>query len=183
MFYQRFRILVLVTMVGLLAGACATTYEPVPAMNRVEVNADGHAANAENVVVVLDTSSSMAEGDGRHRKFDIATATVRNLVHTLPAEMPIQSALRSFGHDPAFSSEHTIAVSRMDDFNSTALLDALSTITSPGGTSPLGDAISAVADDLDGLDGKKCVDCRKRRQRSGILNAHGSDIGKREIQR
>ena len=147
---QHFSRLMLFMMIGLLTGACSTSYKPVPAYTPVDVDADGYTPNVENVVMVLDTSSSMAENHGDHRKFDIAIATVRNLIQTIPAKFPIQSTLRTFGHDPAFSTEHTIALGKMKIFHSATLVNGLTTITGPGGTSPLEKAICATADDING---------------------------------
>jgi OOP family OmpA-OmpF porin len=148
-------IIVLVTVVFL--GACATSFEPVPDFSPVNVNAGAYALKTENMVVVLDTSSSMAEGSGPHKKFDIAAATVRNLIQTIPADLDINSALRTFGHDVKFSPEDTIAISNMDKFNRTDLMAALSKVTGPGGPSPLCTAIAAAENDLNGLGGKSAL--------------------------
>ncbi len=150
--YRRLKPCVVLTVIGLIS-ACATPYQPVPLSTPVPVAAEGHALKTDNVVIVLDASSSMAEGYGPYKKFDIATATVRDLIQTIPANMGINSALRSFGHDPTFSAASTVSLSKMSDFDRTALEQALLTVTKSGGPSPLCAALETVTDDLNGLDG------------------------------
>ncbi|WP_419662825.1 putative outer membrane protein, OmpA/MotB domain [Desulfosarcina variabilis str. Montpellier] len=164
--HQSVRLIVGVMLV-MFAGACATSFEPVPAFSPVDVNADGYALKVQNTVVVLDTSSSMAEGSGQYKKFDIATATVRNLIQTIPENLEINSALRTFGHHEKFSPEDTVAIRKMGDFDSASMTSALSTVTQSGGPSPLCTAIRAAADDLNGLDGKSAL----------IIVTDGKDLG------
>ena len=164
--HQQFKLLAILLMI-VLTGGCATSFEPVPSFSPVDVKADGYALKTENVVIVLDTSSSMAEGHGPYQKFEIASAAVRNLIQTIPANLGIKSALRTFGHDLKFSPEDTFAISKMDNFDSVGLVAALSTVTGPGGPSPLCTAIRAAADDLNDLDGNSAL----------IIVSDGKDMG------
>ena len=95
--------LVLLLMIAALMSACATSYQPVPPFTPVDVDAGGHALKTQNVIVILDASSSMGEGYQQWKKLDIATAVVRNMAETVPADMGIKSGLRIFGRDPKFS--------------------------------------------------------------------------------
>ena len=153
---QQFKLFVVLVMVVLIT-ACATSFEPMPDISTVGVKADGYALKTENVVMVLDASSSMGEGHAQHQKLDIAAATIRNMIQTIPANSGINSALRTFGHDPKISPAHTAAFSKMADFNSTAMMNALSKVNKPGGPSPLCTAIAAAADDLKGLNGNSAL--------------------------
>ncbi len=149
--------LVLVLMIASLMSACATSYQPVPAFTPVDVDAGGHELKTQNVLVILDASSSMGEGYGQWQKFDIATAVVRNMAETVPAGVGIQSGLRTFGHDSRFSRKPTILIDDMGEFDKTEQLNALSAITAAGGTSPLAMAIDGAIDDLDGRGGNSAV--------------------------
>ncbi len=149
--------LVLVLMVATLMNACATSYQPVPAFTPVAVDAGGHALKTQNVLVILDASSSMGDGYGQWQKLDIATAVVRNMTETIPADVGIKSGLRTFGHDSQFSRKPTMLIDDMGELDKTEQLNALSTITTAGGTSPLEMAIDGAIDDLDGLGGNSAV--------------------------
>lgn len=159
--------LALVVLLGVMLSACATTYEPLPPFTPVDVDAGGRALKTQNVVVILDASSSMEDGYRQWKKFDIATATVRNLADTVPAGKGIKSGLRTFGHHGKFSREKTKMIDSMGDFNRTEHNSALATITKAGGTSPLAQAIDAAAQDLNGLSGKSAL----------IVVSDGKDMG------
>ena len=147
----------LVLMIAALMTACATSYEPVPSVTPVNVNAGGHALKAQNVVVILDASSSMAEGYQQWKKLDVATAVVRNMARTVPTDMGIKSGLRIFGGDPKLYAADTTLISDMGEFDKVAYEASLATVSTAGGTSPLAAAIDGVASDLDGLEGNSAV--------------------------
>jgi OmpA-OmpF porin, OOP family len=152
-----FSTLGMVVMIAVFFSACATTYQPVPPFTPVAVDAGGYALKTQNVLVILDASSSMADGYGQWKKIDIATAVVRNMADTVPGGMGIKSGLRTFGHDSQFSRKPTLLIDDMGEFDKTDVQNALSTITKAGGTSPMGMAIDGAMDDLDGLGGKSAV--------------------------
>ena len=149
--------LALLLMIAALMSACATSYQPVPPFTPVEVDAGGHALKAQNVIVIMDASSSMGEGYQQWKKFDIATSVVRNMAETVPADMGIKSGLRIFGGDPKMFAESTSVIDDVGDFDKVAHHKALSTVSQAGGTSPLGEAAAAVVNDLEGLDGTSAV--------------------------
>lgn len=148
---------VLMLMIGALVSACATSYQPVPPFTPVDVDAGGYALKAENMLVILDASSSMDEGYRQWKKFDLATAVVRNMAKTVPADRGIQSGLRTYGHDSNVSRKSTKLIDGMGDFNTVNLEKALSTVYRAGGTSPLEKAVDAAANDLEGLDGNSAM--------------------------
>lgn len=163
--------LIIGAVLVLFAGACATSFEPVPAFSPIDVKADGYALKTKNVAVVLDTSSSMAEGSGQYKKFDIATTTVRNMIQTIPEKVNINSVLRTFGHHPKFSPEDTVAISKMGEFSNVSMTSAFSTVTDAGGPSPMCTAIGAAGDDLSGQDGPSAL----------IIVTDGKDMGQAPI--
>jgi len=87
----------LLLMIAALMSACATSYQPVPPFTPVDVDAGGHALKTQNVIVILDASSSMGEGYQQWKKLDIATAVVRNMADTVPADMGVKSRKRTDG--------------------------------------------------------------------------------------
>lgn len=159
---------VLVMMVAVFLGGCATSYQPVPGFTPAGVDAQGYALKTNQMVVVLDSSSSMAEAHGPYRKFDVATATVKNLFNTIPEGLAIQGGLRTFGHHQDISRKNTMLIAGMGTYDRATFLNALQTVTKPGGTSNLAAALNGAVQDLDGLAGKSAI----------ILVTDGKDMGK-----
>ena len=143
-------------LAAMMMSACATSYQPVPPFTPESVDAEGRALKTQNVLVILDASSSMDEGYQQWKKFDIATAVVRNLSNTIPENMGIQSGLRIFGGDASKFKGSTTLIDDVGDFDKAEHHAAVDTVRS-GGPSPLPSAASAVAKDLEGLDGKTAL--------------------------
>lgn len=151
------RVIILLILVAGLMSACATSYEPVPPFSPVNVDASGRALKVQNVLVILDASSSMAEGYQQYKKFDIATAVVRNMAQTIPEDMGLKSGLRIFGGDPKTFKKRTEMIDEMGDFDKVDYETAVSTVTKAGGTSPLPAALDAVLEDLDNVGGPSAI--------------------------
>ncbi len=149
--------LALMLLIAAVVSACATPYQAVPEVTPVEIDARGHALKTQNVVIILDASSSMGEGYRQWKKFDIATSVVRNMVQTMPADGGIKSGLRTFGHDSQFSRASTKLIDDMGVFDKADALQALANVSKAGGTSPLASAIDDAAQDLADLDGKHAL--------------------------
>ena len=150
-----------------LVGACATAYQPVPSFTPPAVDAGGHSLKTDNVIFILDTSSSMAEGYQQWKKFDVASALVANMGKAMPENKGIISGLLTFGHDPAFSTKSTQMIDGMGPFNRTAFEKALASIPKAGGTSRLDKAIAMAGEDLAGLNGNSAL----------IIVTDGKDMG------
>ena len=61
----------------------------------------------ENLVFILDASSSMLEKYNGIEKFAIGRSVVANFNQTMP-DLFFKTALRSFGHSDAFSNKSTV---------------------------------------------------------------------------
>lgn len=158
--------LVAALMVAGMMSACAT-YQPVPALSPVDIDASGYEQKTQNAVFILDASASMDEGYQEYRKFDLAKALVENMGKTMPADMQVNTALRSFGHEPRISEASTMLVDDMGPFNKADFQNGLDQLTKPGGISLLGKAITAAGKDLEGLSGKSAI----------IIVSDGKDMG------
>ncbi|BBO87820.1 OmpA family protein [Desulfosarcina ovata] len=148
--------LIFAFMVAGLLSACAT-FQPVPPFSPVDIDAGGHALKKQNAVFILDASASMEEGSPQYKKFDQAKALLENMAKTMPANMPVQTEVRSFGHDPKFSSAITELLDDMGAFNRKDMTTALAGISKAGGTSPMETAIDAAGEDLDGASGNTAM--------------------------
>lgn len=149
--------LLLMAAVATILSACATSYQPVPPFSPVDLDAGGRALKTQNLIVILDASSSMEEGYQQWKKFDVATAVVHNLGQTLPENKGIQSGMRIFGGDPAVFKKSTQLIDDVGAFDRSDYEKALATVSGAGGPSPLPAALDAAAKDMEGMEGKTAL--------------------------
>jgi len=133
---------------------CATKKPVVelPSFSAKQFNTAMYESKVDNFVVVLDASSSMRHDYMGNSKFVTGKAIAERLNATIP-EMGQTAGLRTFGHAPVVSKNHTELFYGMEKYNSAALAEKLNMVTEPGGWSPLGTALNAVQTDLEGLPG------------------------------
>ena len=108
---------------------------------------------ADNLVFLLDASSSMSKEYNGFEKFSIARNVVANFNQTMP-DLAIKAELRSFGHAPEFSNKVSVLSYGLSDYSREGLAAALGKITPAGGPSPMAKSLKAVAEDLKAAQGK-----------------------------
>lgn len=152
---------------------CATTGTVhLPAFQAKPLDATGYSQKTNNVIAVLDASSSMRDTDtGGSAKFDIAKEILQRFNQTLPQNMELKSGLRSFGHCFLLSFKKTMAVRNVGPHDASEFSKALQMVSRPGGTSPLSLALEALEADLDALKGKTAV----------LVVSDGQQMGTSEI--
>lgn len=154
----------LVLMVAALA-ACATPQSLAP-FSPQKIDAEGYAQKVNNLLVVLDASSSMDHLYNGFRKYDLATGVVERLNQTLPA-LDLSAGLRSFGHAASITKAPTMLTSGMAPYTKKVLTDGLAQVPKAGGVSPLGDALAAAGEELGSLKGKTAL----------VVISDGTDMG------
>lgn len=136
--------------------------EPDPGRLRVRTPPDEageptEAPLAPDVAIelILDTSGSMRDRSGEERRIDAAKAVLTDLVHDkLPKGAPL--ALRILGsRDDPCGTRLAIPLSPLDPDAVTRLVDRIR--VDRAADTPLGDAIAAVAEDLEGSTGTKIL--------------------------
>ncbi len=110
----------------------------------------------DGLVVLMDASSSMAETYQDYTKFDIAKAFVRHMNDTMPPISAV-SGLRTFGHSPELSREHTKLFYGMTPYDRKEMNNGLSAVSSSGGPSPMSSAIEGAGADLENIQGNKAI--------------------------
>lgn len=137
-----------------LMGGCATQQHlQQPLFQTQPLAKDMWQLKTDNLVFVLDASSSMAENYNGIEKFSIGRNVVANFNQTMP-DLVLKTALRSFGHSPAFSDKSTVLTYGLSEYSRTGIADALTKIIPAGGPSPMEQSLKAVADDLKTAQGK-----------------------------
>jgi len=154
----------LVSMMAVLS-ACATPQSLAP-FSPPKIDAEGYAQKVDNLLVILDASSSMEQLYSGFRKYDLATGVVERLNQTLP-DLDLTAGLRSFGHAADITKAPTLLDSGMAPYTKTVLTDGLARIPKAGGVSPLGDALTAAGKELGGLAGKTAL----------VVISDGTDVG------
>lgn len=125
----------------------------------------------ENLVLILDASSSMLESYNGTEKFSIGRSVVANFNKTMP-DMAFKTALRSFGHSDAFSDKSTVLTYGLREYSRSGISDALMKIIPAGGPSPMEKALSAAAEDLKSTQGKIAI----------VVISDGKDMDKAPVE-
>ena len=153
----------------LLAGGCATQ-ENLQSTAKFQAEPLAKAMwqmKTENLVFVLDASSSMSENSNGVEKFTIGRDVISHFNQTMP-DLPFKTALCSFGHSDAFSDKSTVFTYKLSDYSQTGIANALAKIIPAGGPSPMEKSLRAVADDLKTAQGKIAM----------VLVSDGKDMDK-----
>ena len=128
--------------------------EPVelPSFTAKQFDSSMYRSKVDNFVVVLDASSSMRHDYMGNTKFVLGKAIADRLNLTIP-ELGQTAGFRSFGHHDTVSKNLTDRWYGMDTYNTQAMAAGIEKVTAPGGFSPLGTAMTAIGEDLEGLSG------------------------------
>lgn len=146
------RSLVVLVVLGMF-GCASQPLSPPPAFTPQPFEKGMWSPKAENLVFVIDASSSMADGYNGVEKFALARSIVANYNQTMP-DLDIQTAVRSFGHHPAVSPSDSLGLFGLAAYSRAGVAGALNKVTKAGGPSPLDSALMAVGADLKDAQGR-----------------------------
>jgi OOP family OmpA-OmpF porin len=129
-----------------------------PSFEPYKFNTNQYVSKVDNFVVILDTSSSMANKYNQKKKANIAKDFLSALNQTLP-ELKYNGALRIFGNNDYVPDTSTLLVYGPTKYSSAEFGAALNAVKEPSGNSslPLTKAISAAAGDLKSAQGSIAV--------------------------
>lgn len=145
--------------------ACATP-QPMAPFTPDKIDAQGYSQKVDNLLVILDASSSMSHLYNGYRKYDLATGVVERLNQTLP-ELKMTAGLRSLGHAASITKDPTMLTSGMAPYTKDILTSGLAKVSKAGGASPLDDALNAASQELEGLEGTTAL----------LVISDGTDLG------
>ena len=154
-----FKIL-LILMVSTLLISCSgeKVMKTTPSFEPYQFDANQYVPKVDNFVVILDTSSSMADRYGQKEKAKIAKEFLTAMNETLP-ELDYNGALMTFGHDAYLPDKSAMLVYGPTKYSTSGFESALNTTKGPGGDSslPLAKAINASGGDLKSAQGPIAV--------------------------
>lgn len=150
-----------------LTGGCAMQGSVrQPPLQTQPMASDMWRQKADNLVFVLDASSSMTKEYNGYEKFSIARNVVAHFNQTMP-DLPIKAELRSFGHAPEFSERVSVLSYGLCAYSREGLADALETITPAGGASPLAKSLKLAGEDVKAAQGNIAL----------VVISDGKDMG------
>jgi OOP family OmpA-OmpF porin len=153
---SKIHILFVILVIGTLLAGCAGRMVGNSREYKPQTFAEGqYTAKVDNVLFILDSSSTMARSGERN------LVTAKNLVgavnQSLPGDLTFNAGLRTFGYPTQKSEKMTELVYGMTEYSREGLQKGLDGVTYAGGTSPLPKAIQAAGEDLRGAHGKSAL--------------------------
>ncbi|MFO7784729.1 MAG: OmpA family protein [Desulfatiglandales bacterium] len=145
-------------VVAAVMGGCAgggpvtKTHDFVPQDLNPLIQSGEYVQKVDTFLVLLDTSGTMYETIGGHRKLDVAKDIVSRMNRTIP-DLKLTSGLRTLGQN--FSSGSRL-VYGMTDYSKEGLEGALGPI-SGGGMTPLAGALNGCGGDLQSASGNMAL--------------------------
>ena len=145
-----------VGIISVLLISCAgqQVQTTAPVFTPYMFKADQYMAKVDNFVVILDTSSTMADKYHGQAKATIAKNFLMAMNQTLP-ELKYDSELRTFGHFAHLPDRSTMLVYGVTPYSTSEFGSALNGVKGPGGDTslPLAKAIAAAGGDLKSAQG------------------------------
>ncbi|MCP3943586.1 MAG: OmpA family protein [Desulfobacteraceae bacterium] len=144
-------------IVFLFLMGCAAKHPPkLPPFSATQFDTRMYNLKVDSFLILFDASSSMRHDFKDTPKFVIAKAIAERMNMTIP-EMGQTGGLRCFGHAEEGSDSHTELYYGMTRYTTRGMMGGLKHLASPGGTSPLGEAMDAAQLDLHKTGGHKAV--------------------------
>lgn len=141
----------LVVVIGVVLMNCAGPQGQMtaPVFTPYTFQTNQYVSKVDNFVVILDTSSSMAEKYHGQSKAKIAKNFILATNQTLP-ELKYKGALRTFGYGAHIPDRSTMSVYDLKPYSKAEFGSAINGVKEPSGDSslPLAKAITAAGEDL-----------------------------------
>ena len=151
-----YMITIFVVMISALLIGCAgqQVQMTAPSFTPYTFQADQYVAKVNNFVVILDTSSTMADKYQGQAKATIAKNFLTAMNQTLP-ELKYNGALRTFGHYAYLPDRSTMLVYGVTPYSTSGFGSALDGVKGPGGDTsiPMAKAIAAAGADFSSAQG------------------------------
>ncbi len=157
---KRYLRVLFILMISTLLISCGgkKVVKTAPSFEPYKFNANQYVPKVDNFVVILDTSSSMADKYGKKAKAKIAKDFLSAMNQTLP-ELNYNAALRTFGHGASLPDKSTLLVYGPTQYSTSGFEGALNSVKTPSGDSSLAlaKAINAAGADMKSSQGPIAV--------------------------
>jgi OOP family OmpA-OmpF porin len=157
---KRYLRVLFILMISTLLISCGgkKVMKTAPSFESYKFNANQYVPKVDNFVVILDTSSSMADKYAKKEKAKIAKDFLNAMNQTLP-ELKYNAALRTFGNSSSLPEKATLLVYGPTQYSTSGFGAALNSVKGPSGTSSLAlaKAINVAGDDMKSSQGSIAV--------------------------
>lgn len=113
-----------------------------------------YQGKVDNFLVILDASESMADPYNGVPKLDTALESISRMNQTIPQDLKINGALRTFGQGPCLPAGDTSRIYGLTAYSAAGLEGALKTVKCTGGNTPMELGFEAASEDLKSAQGK-----------------------------
>ncbi|MFZ5572067.1 MAG: OmpA family protein [Thermodesulfobacteriota bacterium] len=142
---MRSRWIVALTGAILLAAGCAAQQKTsLPDFTAQPINTAKYEPKVDNLLVVLDASSSMEDGYQGNIKYEWAKGILNRFNATLPKDMNLQTALTTFGHRTQVSHKTVLSQQELGKYDQKKFQEALDKLPAAGGSSPMSQSFSGM---------------------------------------
>ncbi len=156
-----------VPILAVLSGCASQPTASFPPFTPEDLNSKlkaGYTQNVDNFLVILDASGSMDDtylGTGFPEtssadKFSVEKEFLSRMNKTIP-HLKLNSGLRTFGFGPCLGWSFTQLNAPMAPYSPSSFQSTLDSLECSSGGSPMGEALEAAAEDLQGTQGKVAV--------------------------
>jgi OOP family OmpA-OmpF porin len=154
-----FKVLFILMVITLLISCGGEkVMKTAPSFEPYQFDTNQYVPKVDNFMVILDTSSSMADKYGQTEKAKIAKEFLTAMNQTLP-ELNYNGALMTFGHDAYLPDRSAMLVYGPTKYSTSGFESALNAMKGPGGDSslPLAKAFAAAGENLKSAQGPIAV--------------------------
>lgn len=150
---QKMCSMLFILLAGALLASCCSLQNVESAFTPVDLFNKGYTKKVDTFVILLDSSSSMADCYNKQTKLDVAKETTRRINASLP-ELDYRGGLRMFGPARPEGNKGTTLLYGVNKYNTAELRAGIDKVELPGGLTPMAEALNATAADLEGSSGK-----------------------------
>ena len=143
-------IIIVTLLIGCGAKKRIPRFRPVDLTK--ELQEGKYVKKTENLMIIVDSSSSMSDSYMKKTKFDVAKNVIDNINRCLP-EMGLKIGLRNFGQNVSPFKEETTLLYNLKDFDRKEFGDVVKKLEKGMGRSAMIFAINGAAEDLKEAEG------------------------------
>jgi OOP family OmpA-OmpF porin len=115
-----------------------------------------HVQAVDNFLILMDTSHTMRDTYKGEQKFYLAQSAALSLNETI-AGLKLNGGLRTFGDLSMSAASRTKLICPVQPYSAEAFAGCINDTEASFGSTPLGEALAAAADDIEGLPGKTAI--------------------------
>jgi OOP family OmpA-OmpF porin len=146
-----------IVLIGCQAHTPQVSYPPFQSVDLdSKLSSGGYRQKADNFVAIMDASRSVGDTESGRTKFEMARNFLYRANQSLP-DIPVSSALRSFGHWRIRDGLQTILHYGPTNWNRAEFQAALDTVTWGAGASPVDQALDNSSQDMASMTGPTAV--------------------------